>query len=214
MKRMWIIILIVILLAGAGTGAYVLYSRGSVTKNPDMMVELVSPTPSSKTKLTTWTDPAGFSFQYPEGLVFNKHDEDSVNYAHLELTDSTHPGSIIIWEKDLPQGVNSAATWVKKDAVLSDGIMFDTTLGGKAAKKVLISSPAKKLFVGTLDDDVLVYIEGTLADDSYWQGIADGIVTTFAFAPQDTPAPQAAGTAGSGTADTSADAADEEETLQ
>jgi len=46
---------------------------------------LISPT-TTPISLSTWTDEAGFSFQYPTGTTIDKHPEDNINYANLTLT--------------------------------------------------------------------------------------------------------------------------------
>lgn len=169
--------------------------------------ESVVPTPTPTVALTTWDDPAGFSFQYPKDLTVDKNEEDNENYAHVELTSSSHPGSVIVWVSDLPKGVTTVDSWVKK--LYSTATAIDTMLGGEPAKKVLVSSPSAKLIVGTVSDGLLFYVDGTLTDKPYWQTVEDGIVKTFAF----TPDPSASsGQAASGQA--SGDAVDEEEVVQ
>ncbi len=147
-----------------------------------------TPTPTPAVELTTWNDPAGFSFQYPKDLSVNKHEEDPDNYAHVELTNKAHPGSIIVWASDV------SSAWPPKG-----GTHIDTTLGGIPAKKILIASPSAKLIVGAISDGLLFKIEGTYADKQYWQPIEDTVIKSFMFVT-DTSAPVSA--------------ADEEEVVQ
>jgi len=190
-----------LLLGLLGAGAYLYFSKNS--QSPD--ITGASPTPTVAPKLVTWDDPAGFTMQYPEGLTFNKHDEDKVNYAHVELTDSNHPGSLIVWVKDLPKGIADTASWGKKVATPSSALSFDTTLGIQPAQKILVSAPTKTVTVGVVWDGVLWYIEANLTDEPYWQSVYDTVVNSFTFKPLPT-APAGSGSGG--------DTVDEEEILE
>lgn len=132
-------------------------------------------------KLVSWDDPAGFTFQYPEGLSINKHDEDKDNYAHVEITNPSHPGSIIVWAKDTTAG--DVTAWVRTEEQFIGANSIDTTLGNIAAKKILVSSPKEKLFIGTIYDDLLFFIEVSLDDKEYWTKTTQTIVDSFVFKP-------------------------------
>lgn len=203
-SRLKYIIIAIVVLAIAGGGYYFYSHRTTKVITPG---EATKPTPTPAFDLTTWTDEAGFSFQYPKDLSVNKHEEDPDNYAHVELTSRDHPGKIIIWASDLPAGVTTLDSWVKK--MYPDATSLDTMLGGEPAKKILSSAPVKKLVTGTISDNLLFYVEGTLTDSDYWTRVHDTITGSFAFTP-DTAAPAAAG-AGSAT---SGDTVDETEVLQ
>lgn len=174
----------------AGAELYFYSQRSIKVVSPG---EAVVSTPTPAVELTTWDDPAGFSFQYPKDLTVDKNEEDNDNYAHVELTSKNHPGNIIVWVSDPPK------IWPPKE-----GTSIDTTLGGIPATKILISTPSAKLIVGTLSDGLLFKIEGTYTDKQYWQPIEDTIVKSFAFTPE---APAASGQA-------AAESVDEEEVVQ
>jgi len=143
---------------------------------------VVSPlgeTPMQKAQLLTWEDPAGFKFSYPNEIKINPHEEDTANYAHLELTSTNHSGGILIWMKDT--NYKDLEDWTKKEAT-GDAQIFDSELGGKPAKKVAYVSP-KKLVVATIDVDVLVLVEVSLDEEGYWQGVSDQILSSFEFIP-------------------------------
>jgi len=180
MKRPVIFIIVGGLLLGIlGGGAYLYFSKNS-TPSPRVTAE---PTPTIAPELLTWDDPAGFTMQYPKGLTVDKHDEDKINYAHVEFLDSKHPGGLIVWVKDLPKGVTDTDTWGKKAATPSSAISFDTTLGSQSAQKILVSQPVKTVTTGVVYDGVLWYVEATLTDDAYWQSVYDKIVQSFTFKP-------------------------------
>ncbi len=130
--------------------------------------------------MLTWEDPAGFSFTYPSDVFVNKHDEDTENYAHIEFTSATHAGNIIIWAKDTTY--RTVSEWISGDKSLHTSPSVDTTLGGKPAKKIVLSDPTKKIIIGAIDEDVLVTIEADIqTEQSYWQDISLGIAQSFAF---------------------------------
>ncbi len=143
--------------------------------------QTMTPTPTVASKeLVLWEDPAGFSFTYPSDLIVNKHDEDTINYAHVELTSTGHTGNIIIWVKDTTY--QTAASWVKGDNTVNTAPSVDTTLGEKEAKKIILSGVTKKMITGAIDIDVLVTVEVDMQqDESYWMEIYTGIIQTFAF---------------------------------
>lgn len=177
-----------VVLVVVGTGVYFFQRKSSVI-TPG---EAVAPTPTPKVELTLWTDPAGFSFQYPKGLSVNNHEEDNENYAHVELTSKDHPGKIIVWASDPP---------AKK--VDPNALTLDTTLGGESAKKSMIGDT---IVVTTNVDSLVFSVEATVTDKDYWSGVSDTVVGSFAFVVD---APAAAGSAAS-----SGDSFDEEEVVQ
>lgn len=192
------IIITVVVLAVVGGGFLYFNQKKSAVITPG---ESVAPTPTPVVELTTWNDPAGFSFQYPKDLTVDKNEEDNDNYAHVELTSKDHPGSIIVWASDLT--VKDLNDWVKKFYPSSTSI--DSTLGGEPAKKILVSTPSAKLIVGTISEGLLFYVDGTLTDKPYWQTVEDGIVKTFAFTPD---------TSSAASGQAAAESVDEEEVVQ
>jgi len=186
----------VVVVLGVFAGGVVIFSqKKSVVVTPG---EAIAPTPTPAVALTTWTDAAGFSFQYPKDLSVNKHEEDNANYAHVELTNKDHPGKIIVWVSDAP------TAWPPEG-----GTTLDTTLGGLAAKKILTTAPVKTLSVGTISDNLLFNIEATLTDSEYWQKIHDTIVGSFIFTPD-----SSAGSGQPSSGQASTNSVDEEEVIQ
>jgi len=174
MKKLWIVTGAIVVLGVVVAGVFVFSQKNTKVISPGKVV-IVTPTPA--VEMTTWDDPAGFSFQYPKNLSVNKHEEDPDNYAHVELTNRDHPGNIIVWASDV------SSAWPPKG-----GTSIDTTLGGLAAKKILISTPSAKLIVGAVSEGLVFKIEGTLTDKQYWQTVEDGIVKSFTFTPDSSSA--------------------------
>lgn len=166
-----IVIAIVIGFLGLGiTGGYLW------TKRKPQKILQVSPE-EVQAKLLDWKDPNGFSFQYPEGVVIDKHDEDKQNYAHIEMTNPQNPGSLIVWAKDTTAA--DVTAWVKTEKTFTNASIVDTTLGGKPAKKIFLSG--KNVTVGTIFDGIVWYIEA--GEDEYWQRTLDTIARSFTFTP-------------------------------
>lgn len=176
MKKLWIGISILFLSAMVG-GLY-FWKNTNTPKNLDVSIPIISPTPVP-VELAIWKDQAGFSFSYPKGIVSDIHDEDIVNYAHIEFTHPDHPGTILIWAKDTK--VADAAAWVKNEKSFAEGVVIDTTFGSLPGKKILINSPKKKIISGTVDDAIVFSVEGDFGDNDYWVQTFDTITSTFAF---------------------------------
>ncbi len=126
-----------------------------------------------------WEDQAGFSFLYPEEVEIDPHEEDTENYAHLELTSTDHSGKILIWAKETDyQDIDS---WVDEEAS-PGGQILDTQLGEESAKKIAYSDP-EKLVVAAIDVDALVLLEMEPEGEDFWLEVFDQILESFAFIP-------------------------------
>lgn len=142
--------------------------------------------------LVTWEDPAGFSFDYPGDLDTDPHEEDEENYAHLEFSADDHPGSIIIWMKDTTYKMID--DWAEKESEAASEQIFDTTLDGHEAKRVMFADG--RILTAALDQEVIVLVEMLPGDHQFWTPIYDQIVSSFKFIPLPTKAlqPQTGGT--------------------
>jgi hypothetical protein len=197
------------------SGVVIVAQNKKTTPNSEKKSETVQirPTPTLVERIA-WDDPAGFKFTYDPGLNINKHDEDTVNYAHVEIESSSHPGTIIIWAKDTTAA--DAASWVRTEKEFKGANVIDSTFGAQDGKKVVITTPKRKIVTGTIYDGLLFYAEMTGEDQTYWQNEYDKIITSFTFNPTN---PNSTGnstdnSSEGGTAVDNSAAADEEETLQ
>lgn len=180
MKKFGPPILVGLIIGGMVGGGYLWWVKSrSVTSNAGKeFVVSSAPTPAP---LLTWNDTNGFTFQYPEGLSVNKHDEDRENYAHIELTHPGHPGSLIVWGKDPAKGVSDVASWVKNENRFIGASMLDTELGRQEAKKVIVDGVTRMLVVGTVYDGIVWSVEAKLEDVEFWTGVHTAIVNAFTF---------------------------------
>ena len=175
MKKPLVAILVGLVVGGIGFGGYLAW-LGSQPKSAAPQ-QAAAPAAS---QLLTWRDPNGFSFQYPDGLAVNKHDEDQQNYANIEFTDPNHPGNVIVWGKDTTAA--DVAAWAKTEKRFKDASILDTTFANFSGKKVLLTDP-KQIIVGTLDDDIVWTIEGLLTDSDFWTNVHSTIADSFKFIP-------------------------------
>lgn len=178
MKKFGVPILVGLVIGGIASGGYLWWVRNQSA--PIERAAAPTPTPAP---LLTWNDPNGFTFQYPEGLSVNIHDEDKENYAHLEFTYPNHPGKLIVWGKDPARGVTDAASWVKNEKRFTGASVLDTELGSQAAKKVMIEGITRMLVTGTVYDGIVWSVETTLEDAGFWTGVHTTIADSFAFVP-------------------------------
>jgi hypothetical protein len=79
-----VVLTIVLLFITGGLAIYFFPINNTASEKKSQVVP-TTPTPTPVT-LLTWIDEAGFSFQYPDGTIVDKHPEDTKNYANLSLT--------------------------------------------------------------------------------------------------------------------------------
>lgn len=187
MKNYALPILVGLLIGGILSGSYLVWVKSKRVAPSVSEAQTATPTPTPAA-LLTWTDPNGFSFQYPEGLVVNKHDEDRENYAHLEFTHANHPGNLVVWGKDQARGVTDSDSWVKNEKRFIGAAVLDTELGGKPGKKVMIEGITRMAVIGAVYDSIVWTVEAKLEDADFWTNTQNAIVHSFAFV-----APKAAG---------------------
>lgn len=174
MDRKRIVLILILLLVIGGLIFYWFKSGRGPLVSP-----LVKESEMETPKLTVWEDPAGFTFTYPEEIKIDPHDEDTENYAQLELTSDDHLGKILIWVKDTDY--SEIEEWLEEE-VDEEVPVLDTELGGEAAKKIAYTDP-KKIVVAAIDVDALVLLEMYPGDEGYWQEVYDQILESFVYVP-------------------------------
>lgn len=187
-KRLLIIGIVIILVLTGGVIVVKVKKSRSLLVGP-IVQETEAP------KMTTWEDPAGFSFSYPEEVKINPHEEDTENYAHLELTATGHSGKVVLLVKETDY--SEIEDWAGEEVEKGEQV-FDTELGGEPAKKIAYSDP-EKLVTAAIDVDALVLIEMTPDEEGYWQGVYSQILDSFTFIPlegEEVAAPETTGGSG------------------
>jgi len=176
-----ILIIVILAVAVGGVATVIIFSQNK--SNPPSVSQISpSPTPTPVT-LSTWTDPAGFSFQYPDSINIDQHPEDNDNYSHLTLTDGQQTGHINIIMAD--DTYKSLTKWISANPNLKAGNVIDTTLGGLEGKKVITDQGT---IIGVIDNGVLVTLSQNAPLSPLLATTWDKITDTWEFI-YPTPAP-------------------------
>lgn len=165
--------LVVIVIGGIAFVTFNL-TRSEEILSPAVSFQL-TPTPAEE-KLAFWKDQAEFSFQYPESLILDPHDEDQENYAHVELKSATYSGNLIVWVKDT--FATDITDWERKEKINN---AIDSTLDGEKAKKVLFTGESKKIITSSIYGGYLYQIEVNPTDFDYWNRVYNQVITSFKF---------------------------------
>lgn len=171
----------------------------------------ILPTSTPAEQTLTWKDPAGFAFKYPNSIKINNHPEDNVNYAHLDLTSVGKQGGVLVLAED--SKYKTLDLWFKTDVRVKGGASLETTLGGKTAKKVSVSTGGK-VIVGVIDDGLLFTVELNPDTEGYYKKVFDQIVSSFEFTPLPTEKPSSSAPVSSGSDNSSSDVVEEEEIIE
>lgn len=180
-KKLFVFFLILGISLVIGGVSFFAYRTMYASSQSSPLSQKVEFSPSPPNVLITWEDQAQFSFQYPKSLSIDPHDEDQENYAHVELTNSSHPGRLIVWTKD--STASDIEQWLKKEKTEN---ALDTTLGEEKAKKILISEEKKRLITSAIRDGYLYQIEVDLDEEGYWNNVYDTISSSFQFTSEKT----------------------------
>ena len=131
----------------------------------------------SKT-LKTYTDPSGFSFNYPDNLsLLNNELKDESSYAELQLTANGVAGSLVLTITD--SKLASLDEWVKMKNSSPQEAPKDMNLGNLKALQIKSND---KLILGVLDQGILFTIEIPQGQD-FWTEVLNIVLIDFSFAP-------------------------------
>ena len=176
------------------------------TENP-IVPTTSPPSPTAvAVKTVNWEDPAGFVFEYPEGLKINNHPEDKINYANLEITDPQEDGKILIMAKDTKYA--NVETWVKTDKEIKAGKIEEALLAQLEAKKIILENG--KIIVGTIDQAILFTVEGDFSKSQKLTGAFEKIIESFKMVIPEVEVEEAAPSGNSGGLDIEEISEDEE----
>jgi hypothetical protein len=177
MKKIGLIVIICLGIIVVPVSGFLIIRKSQNTTNKTQKIAELKITPTTA-PLKVWDDQAGFTFSYIDDVTINKHDEDNENYAHIEMINPSHAGSIIIWASDTTSfGLN---TFIKSDKEFKNANILDTTLGGKSAKKVIINGSTPKIVIATIIDGIVYKVE-TIPTDNYWNKMLGTISDSFTF---------------------------------
>lgn len=129
-----------------------------------------------KTVYKKYTDEAGFSFSYPEEVEINKNEvKDESIYSSLEISTKKEAGKIsfLVTSSNLTAIDNYFTQEKKTVKKLKIGEMEARQFEDKE-KIVTVALDQGALFTVTVDYK---------NNKSYWQGVNNKIISTFAFSP-------------------------------
>lgn len=127
--------------------------------------------------LIEYTDPAGFSFSYPDNLsLINYEIEDLNTYADIKLFANGINGSLSLKISDSKS--TSLDDWFKlnKNAIIEPE--KEVKLGNLKALELKLSD---RLLLGALDQGVLFTIEMPRVEEDFWIKVYSKILETFTF---------------------------------
>lgn len=133
-----------------------------------------------KFDLSTWEDPAGFSFDYPEILKIDTHEEDEINYAHLELTQEGKMGRVLIIAND--SDYDTLEDWLAEDKEVIGLSSLDTEIASLPAKKVALKEGKEIASFIDLDQVIYTIIKEPQGED-FWRQTYRTILDSFKFIP-------------------------------
>lgn len=172
-KKIIILILIIGLMAVAGK--FLLFPNAQKTSlnSPSQQAVNVSVTPSETLK--TYSDPSGFSFNYPDNLSLAPNELTDATYAEVQLTAKGVGGSLIL--KITDSKFKTLDEWAKsiKDA---EGSPKETKLGSLKALEIKTASGIK---LASVDQGVLFSID--VSQNDFWIKVYNKILPEFTFAP-------------------------------
>lgn len=125
--------------------------------------------------LIEYTDPAGFTFSYPDNLSLTPNELTDAAYAELQLFAKGVGGNLILKISD--SKFANLDEWAKsiKDA---EGISKEAKLGSLKALEV---KTANGLKLASIDQGVIFSID--VSQNDFWMKVYSKVLADFSFAP-------------------------------
>lgn len=133
--------------------------------------------------LKEYSDPSGFSFNYPDNLSLTKNEDDTA-YADLTLTSNDVSGNLTL--KITDSKYKSLDEWVAKEKQASVEEPKEVKLGSLKAYEI---KTADTRILGAYDQGIFFTIEMPLVEQEFWMKVYSKVTADFAFV-----APEAATT--------------------
>lgn len=161
-------IILILLILGLVAAGFMIF-RPAEQKSP--LSEIKQKRPSST--LLDYSDPAGFTFSYPDNLSIIKNDlEDSSIYADIQLVSKDVSGSLNLIIAD--SKFKTINDWLK----FNQGTNKEVNLGNLKATEVKTSD---RLLLGALDQGILFTIEIPLVEEEFWMKVYENLLFSFSF---------------------------------
>ncbi len=184
-KTLFLIILAVVIVAA---GLLYFFSAPRKQSGSPYSPEIIKEAKPSETFIE-YSDPTGFSFNYPDNLSIEKTEEvDGNTYADLQLFSKDVSGSLALRITDTK--LKTIEDWAKE---ISTNTPTEKKLGNLKALEIKTSD---RLMLGAIDQGVLFSIEVPLLEQDFWMKVYEIILSEFTFVA--TEVVNTAGGAGSG----------------
>jgi len=144
------------------------------TPNPKQIVNNIAVSPSKTSK--TYSDPAGFSFNYPDNLsLTNNEAESPTTYADIKLISKDVVGSLDLKISDT--NFTKAEDWLGANNISQTP--KEVKLGKLKAVEIITDN---KLLLGAIDQGVLFTIEVSFEErGDFWKTVYNIVLTDFSF---------------------------------
>lgn len=172
-KKIILFILVIGLILVAGKFLLFPSSQKNPLNSASHQAASVSLTPSEISK--TYSDPSGFSFNYPDNLSLAPNELTDATYTEVQLSAKGVAGNLILKITDSKFG--SLDEWAKsiKDA---QGSPKEAKLGSLKALEIKTASGLK---MAAIDQGVLFGID--VSQNDFWMKVYNKVIADFAFAP-------------------------------
>lgn len=184
-KKLNIILILLILIALGGLLFWILGPKSVSTLQSPLSDQEEKITPSQS--LTTYEDPSGFKFDYPDNLSIAKQEtSDESIYSSLQLYSKQTDGSISLEISDTK--LKNTDDWIAKNNY-STAQIKNSKLGSLDAKEI---KTADRLYLVAIDKGILFSFEMPPLNESFWTPVFQKLSTAFSFGVPETSNTQAA----------------------
>lgn len=127
--------------------------------------------------LKEYSDPGGFSFNYPDNLsIVNNEIEDENTYADLQLFSKDVSGNLTL--KITDSKYKTLDEWLNLNQAAAKEPSKEVNLGNLKAMEV---KTADRLLLGALDQDILFSIEMPRIEEEFWMKVYNQVLTSYSF---------------------------------
>ena len=168
-----IILLAVVVMTMIAIASWLLFrpQPGSLSTPLTNQLDIIKKIVPSET-LKEYSDPTGFSFEYPDNLSIKASEKDSNTYADIQLSSKEISGSLNLKITDTK--LKSLADWQK----LTKGTSVETKLG---TLKALEITTEDRILLGAIDQGILFTIDIPKLEEQFWMKVYEKVRSTFSF---------------------------------
>lgn len=178
MGKRTIILLVLALVLVVGIAKVLLFSSSKTSlSNPSAGQEtrMLETIPSETLK--TYSDPSGFSFNYPDNLSLTTNELTDATYAEVQLSAKGVEGSLNL--KITDSKFKTLEEWTKSIKDI-EGTPKEAKLGSLSALEV---KTPQGIRLASIDQGVLFSIDVSNSQNNFWNKVYSKLLADFSFAP-------------------------------